>query len=251
MLNLDPALQVGNRLPNALTDNLHFYKAKIYDNQKWGDDRLQVRIIPYMNDITEVDILPKYPPLVKGKVIRGITEKDVGGSKADLVLVLATADFTYGYIVDLLNNMPGINNEPLQNSWNYSAVKQRLSSTGAITSGFDYSSVYVDIQNSSNTYLEFHDINTGAKWMMTEKGDTFMISPGHIMIMARSGPESGDQAASIDITPTKITFKAKVVDFNAKTILLGHSGKRLVGTSGSQPVAVDGLPLTPASAIYV
>lgn len=251
MLNIDPALQVKNRLPNNINDELHFYRAKIYSNNKWGDDRIQVRIIPFMNDITETSILPKYPPLIQGKVIRGFTEADDGKEKADTVLILATSDFTYGYVVDLLNNMPGINKEPLQKSWNYSAVKQRLSSSGAIIDNFDYSSIYVDIQNNSNTYIEFHDINTGAKWMITEKGDTFMIAPGHVYISARSGPDSGDQVSFIDMTPSHIKIQSNVIDMKAKSIFLGHGNMHVLGTLSNQPVSVEGEPLKPSTIVYM
>ena len=130
--------------PNS--DELHIYKAKIYDNCKEGDDRIQVRVLPYMALIPDSDLehLPKYPPFFKGQVIRGFTEKDDGPDKASLVFILANTDFTFGYVMGLANDFPGPGKDDvLLDSYNFSRLKAFLTQRGIDTSTFNYNHIIV------------------------------------------------------------------------------------------------------------
>lgn len=251
-------MKFENRLPSHESDELHFYKARIYANCKNGDDRLQVRILPFMAKIEETNNLPKYPPFVRGKVIRGFTEKDDGKEKASLIYVLATSDFTFGYVLDTVNNFAGALKGALDNSWSYKTVKALVQRAGAIpkdadgAASFKYENICVDINNENATYLEFHDMQNGAKFFMTCKGDILTIQPSRIYMCARSGPGTDDKASYMEVRPTSITFVTDTFDISkAKNIILGHHGMKLVGTVMDGSVAVDGFNMTSMKNIQV
>lgn len=246
-MNIEKSLSLKDRVPSPFTDELHFYKARIYDNCKTGDDRLQVRIIPYMNKIpdNELDNLPKYPPLVNGKVIRGYTEKADGKLKASIVYVLATSDFTYGFIVDLVNNMPGCGDTGDTEHWSFEKTKRALQVSNSIPSGFDYENIYVDVRNCTGTYLEMHDVKNGCKYFMTQYGDVISLTPGRILLESRAGAAIGNQYSSVEITPDKVTIDTNTFEVNAKTVMLGHGGMKLLGTLDDIPTSCNGMNLAP------
>ena len=55
---------------------LKLYRARVHDVGKENDDRLQVRIMPFMADYPETDSenLPRYPMMFKGQVLQCYTE---------------------------------------------------------------------------------------------------------------------------------------------------------------------------------
>ena len=78
MLKDRPEYDFENRVPSEYSNELHLYKARLYKQIRYGDDRFQVRILPYMIDVpdSEVDLLPKYPAFFKGSFPNGKSEKE-------------------------------------------------------------------------------------------------------------------------------------------------------------------------------
>ena len=254
MLNEDVNIDMPNRLPKANDDELHLYKGRIYDNCKSGDDRLQIRILPFMADLpdNELSNLPKFSPFFKGQVIRGITEADATDDQpASLVYVLATSDFTFGFVLGTVNEFDSIGEAPMVESWNYPEAKQCLQRSGAIADSFDYENIAVDMSNATSTILEMHDVKKGSKWIMTCTGDIFTIQQGLIYMCSRRGTESGANMSSIKIQPESIKITTTTLDISAKHIIMGKHGHYLLGTLASAPVSCDGINLTPVTNIMV
>lgn len=234
---------------------LRLYKARIYDNMGKGDDRLKVRILPDMADYIgeDLDYLPVYPPFFKGQVVRGWTElnRNPDTDTADLVYVIASEDFSYGYVVGL-TNVFGSYNEKMSSSWNYPETKQIVTRNNANISDFDYESIMVDLRNSNDTYIEFHSISTGAKWMLTCYGDMIHIGPNQIVLESRNGSGKDDKAFSqIKLTPSSVSITTDLFEVNAKNTILGHHGMKLVGTLSDSAVSCDGMNLDSISEINV
>ena len=247
-LNID----MSRRVPQIANDELHIYKARIYDNCKKGDDRIQVRIIPYMADVPddELENLPKYPPFFKGQVIRGQCEKDDGPTSATLCWVAATSDFTLGYVLGTANFFGGPKDKMLE-SWNYGETKKALQRTGTITDDFDYKNIALNMRNPNSTYIEFYSISTGEKWMMTSTGDIITIQNNKIQLTASEGVDSSSARSSIVIEPTKITFNTATFFVNAKKVVLGKHNHNALGTISSTGVSCDGVNLQPIDNIWV
>lgn len=233
-------------------DELHLYRALIYDNVKAGDDRLQVRILPWMADISgeEEYNLPKFPPFVKGEVIRGYTEKDPGPEGvATSVWVAANTDFTVGYVLGTVNEFNGALNGALTTSWNYKETKAVLSTAGALPEDFVYEDCEVRA-NEANTMIEITSFKSPFKITMTDKGTMTVMKETEIFLMARAGTEPGDQASYIRITPQKIECKTKVFDLSkSDAVILGHHGLNVLGTYTDIAVPCEGVNLTPISKI--
>lgn len=233
---------------------LKLYRANIYANVQSGDDRLQVRILPYMAGITGEDEanLPKYPPLYKGHVIRGYTETEPGDDgQITSIMVLANEDFTVGYCLDPINEFNGALKGALTTSWNYEESKSVLQRCGCVPSNFTYENITCNT-NDGGTFLEIGSYKEPYKIWMTCAGDVISIQKNRIYLMARSGADSGTESSYIDIKPDRIELKSKVFDVSkSDAVILGHRGMNLVGTYASSAVPCEGVNLAPCSTIKV
>lgn len=263
MIKLNDTSNLKNRVGHNYGNELKIYRARIYDNCGEKDNRLQVRIVPYMNDIPddECDNLPKYPCFFRGQVVRGYTEKDPNPKTklADIVMVAAIPDFTYGFVLGLGSTFEGLSDEKMLSYWDYQSVKgvmnrfalgaQKNTGDGMV----DYNDIYVDVINSNASYIEFHSISTGAKWIMDGFGDCIHLGPHKVCLVASSGSEMKSKAYSrITMTPSKISFEADVANFSGcDKIILSNHAHNLVGTLANGPVSCDGMELMPVDNILV
>lgn len=234
-------------------DELHLYRAVIHDNVKAGDDRLQVRILPWMEGISgeEEDNLPRFPPFIKGQVIRGYTEKK-GHPKTGMptsVWVAANTDFTVGYVIGPINEFNGALNGALGSSWNYQETKSVLAAAGATPEDFCYEDCEVHT-NEANTMIDITSFKSPFRVLMTDKGTMFVMKETELFMMARAGTKPGDQASYIRVTPQKIECKAKVFDLSkSEAVVLGHHGLNALGTYSDTAVPCEGVNLSPCSKI--
>lgn len=234
---------------------LRLYRANIYSNVKAGDDRLQVRIMPYMAGITGEDEanLPKYPPLFKGHVIRGFAEVDKSENegKVTSIMVLANDDFTVGYCLDPINEFNGALKGALTTSWNYQETKSILQRCGCVPKDFKYENIKCDV-NDGGTILTLSSHSKPFKIVMTCAGDVVAIMQNRVFLMARSGPSSGTESSYIDIKPNRIEIKSDVVDFSkSKAIILGHRGMNLLASFADTAVPCEGINIAPCTNIKV
>ena len=235
-----------------IDDELHLYRAVIVDNVKAGDDRLQVRILPWQAEIVgeEEENLPRFPPFIKGQVVRGYTEKNPGPEGTPTsIWVLSNVDFNYGFVLGPVNEFNGAINGALTTSWNYKETKSILTVAGAMPNGFLYEDCEIKT-NEANTFIEISSYKSPFKVMMTDKGTMFVMKETEVFIMSRAGTQPGDQASYIKMTPSKIECKAKVFDLSkSDAVVLGHHGLSALGTFSDTPVPCEGVNLTPCGKI--
>lgn len=254
MLYENEEIDFSKRVPSENSNELHLYKARIYKHLSYGDDRLQVRILPHMADVSadDADNLPKYPAFFQGTLPNGIAEKDDDKKgEPSIVWVAATPDFTVGYILGLANYFPGCADEIMKDSWNYPEVKQAIQRSGAITENFDYKDIIVQVRNSTSTYLEFYSATEGYKYMMTSFGDLICITDHKITIQAREGVNSGDAQSTITVEPDTVRINSDTFEVNAKNVILGHHNMNVLATLSESGVSCDGVNLTPIGNIFV
>lgn len=253
MLEEREEYQFNRRNPSEDSNELHLYKAKLYKQLRYGDDRLQVRILPYMADVpeNELDNLPKYPPFFKGEFPNGKSEVEHGKEEASLLWVMATSDFTVGYVLGPASYFPGCADTINKDSWNYPEIKQAIQRSGCITENFDYKDIVIQLRNANSTYIEMYSVSSGYKYMMTAYGDLICLSDHKITLQAREGVDSGSAQSTIVLEPSKVTVNTSVFEVNAKTVILGHHNMSPLGTISSAPVSCDGINLSPIDSIKI
>ena len=253
MLEDRPEYEFEKRTPSEYSNELHLYKARLYKHIRYGDDRFQVRILPYMVDIPEdeLDNLPKYPAFFKGEFPNGKSEVQDGKEQASLLWVLATPDFTVGYVLGPASYFSSCADTTMKDSWNYSEVKQAVQRSGAITENFDYKDIVVQVRNAGGTYLEFYSVSSGYKYMMTAYGDLISVQDHKIILQAREGVDSGAAQSTVVIEPNRVGITTQTFEVTAKDVILGHRNLYPLGTILDQSVSCDGMNLSPATNIHL
>ena len=247
------SLDLGSRLADPCNDNLHLYKARIYKTLGPNDDRLQVRILPFMVDIPkELDYMWSID--VK---IAGYSEVADGKAKASTVLVAATSDFTCGYVLGLANQWEGNLKAKFTGSYNFSAVKKFLTQRGACPASFDYKDIMVEVNigdSSTGGFLRFYHIRTGDFFMINRSGCIITIQQDKIYMRAGSPPTNPGTKVNfsqITMTATEIKFDTPLFNVNAKNVILGRHGLYLQGTNSEIATAVDMVSTVPIKNIMV
>lgn len=244
---------------------LKLYRARVHDVGKENDDRLQVRIMPFMADYPETDSenLPRYPMMFKGQVLQCYTElnPDKGTGLPDWVFVAATEDFTVGYVIGLANQFYGCNNTHFVDSYGYKKIQNFISSRGLDTSAVNYDEMVIEkwITNNSNNpqggMVEMYNYKTGEKYYINTSGTCFIIQFDKIYM--RVGNPSGSASPSVEsfsqiqMDARQIEFKTELFNVDAKKVVLGHHGLSVVGTTGSLGVSMEGVDFNPVSSITI
>lgn len=245
---------------------LKIYRARVHDVGKEGDDRLQVRIMPYMADYSDLenDNLPRYPYMFKGQVLTCFTElnPDKATGQPDWVFVAATEDFTVGYVMGLANQFYTCNSTPFLDSYGYKKVQNFISSRGLDTNAVNYDEMVIEkwITTSSPNDLtggmvEMYNYKTGEKYIILTSGTCFIMQ--YDKIYMRVGNPSGSKSptteafSQIQIDAHQIEFKTELFNVDAKNVVLGHHGLNIVGTTGSLGVSMEGVDFNPITSITV
>ena len=255
----EDALNFAKRVSGPYSDELKIYKANIYKILGTGDDRLQVRILPYMMDIpnSELDNLPKYPPFIKGRVIVGNSEVADGKDKADRVYVACTPDFGFGFILGIANEFEGNTKSQFTGSYSYHNLSSFLAQRGAKPSDFDYENIDVEINDQGDGtggIMEFHNRKTGDFFIVNTSGTFFTVQRDQIIMRVGSPPElpgGSNIFSQIKMTSTNVEVSTKVFDVSATNIILGHHGTYLLSTNSLVPFFLNGLVLMPIQTIAV
>lgn len=241
---------------------LKLYIARIYDTGKNGDDRLQVRIVPDMIDYEgeSLDNLPKYPSLFKGTFVNGFTEKNPNPetNQADEVMVIASYDFTVGYILGLTNRCYSSGTAPFQDSYGFSYVQDYLGARGL--NSIEYENMVVDMWCSTDKggIIILHDYKTGDLFVINSSGTCAVLQQDKIYL--RVGSPNGANGStgaksnpfsSVTIDSGSVSIKTKVFDVDAENVLLGHHGLNVLGTISTVPIACDGVNLQAVKTIQI
>lgn len=251
--------------------NLHVYRARVYKRGAFGDDRLQVRILPLMADITdskELENLPKFPALQKGMVLNCRQEatsdlkfkengKAVDGKdEADYVCVVCNDDFTYGYVVCLENQFYGYMGKHYKDSWGFTSVRDYINNRGLGDSDLKYE--YLTVQAITSTpdggFCEFYNWKNGNKYIINKSGSCIMLLQDKAYIRVGSPGTNGKKNpfSAIEMTGTKIEFKTTTFEVFSDNVILGHHNQYLLSTSCKMmPISSEGINLQPIKAICV
>lgn len=216
---------------------LHFYLARLYKPATAGDDRVTVRIIPFMSayDSDKVDMLPKYPMLFKGTTIAGKSEIE-SSSEATLLICLCNDDFSTGWVVcRAQRQVQSFSKEPLYGSYEYKTIKEVLTKYGITPIDSRYENLEVMYQNNARSIIFIASGTEPAFYLMNSNGSVIAMNGMQICLTASSGTDSKSKQSTIRITPASIDFTTDGI-FNiqkAKSVVLGHTGANLVGTVSS------------------
>lgn len=248
--------------------DLKIYRARVYDVGKELDDRLQVRIMPYMADYPDIESenLPRYPSMFKGQVLSCFTEKNPNPETGlpDWVFVAATEDFMVGYVIGLANQFYTCNDTPYIDSYGYKYVQDFISSRGLDTSFVNYDEMVVekwitnsksDSSNPGGGMVEMYNYKTGEKYYINTSGTCLILQFDKIYM--RVGNPSGSNSSStekfsqIQMDAGSIEFKTELFNVDAKNVVLGHHGLNVVGTTGSLGVSMEGVDFNPVTNITI
>lgn len=235
MFTSDPS--VLDPFNGANFSHLHFYLARLYKPATAGDDRVTVRIVPFMNAYKsdQTAALPKYPMLFKGTTVAGKSEVE-SKENATLLICLCNDDFSVGWVVCRAQRQTlSYSKEPLYGSYEYKTVKELLTKYGVTPTDSRYENLEVMYQNNSRTLFFMASGTEPAFYIMNSLGSTIAMNGMQIALFASSGTDSKSKVSSMRITPTAITFSTDgVFDIQkAQSVVLGHSGANLVGTASS------------------
>ena len=256
---LDPFYSKDRKAPSS-SDDLHVYKAVIYKNLGPNDDRLQVRIIPNMLGIKneELDSLPRYPAFIKGQMITGYTEYDKGIRDASRVYVLATSDFTVGYILGLANDFEGNTEAKFKESIHWRSIKSFLTERGIKPDDFEYCDIQIVTrtgEKDSGGLLILYNFRTGDYFILNQSGTFLTIQSDKIVMRVGSPGKPGENVnfSQIKMTGERIEIITPTLDITSPEVFLGHSGAYLAATNAPEGVAVgvDGVTFGSVTTIHV
>ena len=236
------------------SNDLHIYKARIVSRCNDIDNRLQVRIVPQMADYQETEDCPKYPPLFKGQVINGFSEVQDGRDKAEFVMVLATEDFTFGYIVCKSNVFDTCAGNSYVDSYAYPILEDYLFKLDLNTNNINYDDFFVQqwVSTDDGGYIEVFNWKTGDKYIVNSSGTCFCVTQDRIYLRSGSPSTSGSSKFSdILITPNKVYIRTDLFEVDAKNVVLGKHNMKLVGTGAITSVQCEGVNLMPIKNINV
>src|SRR5574344_744064 len=236
--DMDNANNFENRISPSYSDELRVYLASIYKTLGPNDDRLQLRILPYMIDIpdNELDNLPKFPAFSKSQVINGYTEYNDGKDKADRVYVLCTPDFSYGYVLSLATEFEGNTKSRFSGSYNFKDIKRYLAQRQCLPTDFEYKDIEVVVnsrENKTGGITILYNFRTGDYFIINNTGTIFTIQKDHIYMRVGSPsnpPEGKTNFSAIDITADEINFTTPTFNVNSPNIILGHHNLYLCAT---------------------
>jgi hypothetical protein len=255
-----------------IENNFNIYKAAIYEVLGANDDRLRVRILPYMTDIDDDELpnLPCYPPFFKGQVITGISEIDFGKESCDCVWVVATSDFQTGFILGKANAFGANTIQKYPYSYNYAEVKQYLSNRHALPDNFDYDHIIIRLKTGSEDYMkedgsnqiqdevaaggmiELYNYLTGDYVLLNTSGTVLCVMQHQIY--ARVGTPStengeGSTFSALTIKADTINLKSQRIFLDGKAVMLGAHNLYVVGMPTRTPTHAEGVPLIPMESI--
>lgn len=235
-------------------NKLLFFKARLYKDLGEKDNRLQVRIIPFQEDIpeNEEENLPKFPCFFSNEVYKGKTEKEFGKDQADIVGIIATKNFDYGYILGPINLFEGNTSQKMSNTYPFSEIRDFLNSVNALPKKFNSDSIVIEnkrtfMDDNKNEYsiVELFNYKTGDKMILLTSGIIFILSKDKIYMRAggnkNTNPTAGKSFSAISIEPNQIIIETPLLKMMADDVKLGDQGYHLVGTLGTViPVTLQG-----------
>lgn len=226
----------------------NLYKARVVDVGENGNDMIQVRIIPDQLGVPDKQRanLPWFAPFYKGAVLHCKTELS-DNKEADLVWVMATEGFRYGYVLDKANVTGDINGDNFGGeSYNYNEVTKHWTRNGMSVDDIPYEDMKVVFASFTEDggIIQLYNFRNGCFILMNSSGSCITMSQSQIVLRAGS-PDS--DFTKITMSPTKIQLDGAVCHINCKDVITSmHGMKMALVPEGAPPVGIDGISLFPA-----
>lgn len=195
---------------------MNIYIAEIVAVASTKDDRVQVRVLPQMRDLSK-DYLPVWPSFFKNSIITG----NVG----DLVWVVANEEFTIGYILGYANMYTDSSN--YEEGTIPPKLFDKISNLHVSLKGtlLNYRDIIVTHYNEIS--ISFFQRKDGATITAFTNGTLSVVRPNEITFVVGS--------SILSIKDGEIALNAKNLKLGGKSVQLGDcpSGNVLVTDGGS------------------
>lgn len=242
----------------ANSGEMHFYRGQIVQNMYKKSDMLRIRILPDMVGANKED-LPLFPMFNPTMVIKGVSEEDTkDASMATQVWVLATDDFTTGYVVAEANQQYPTTSISTVDPYGFSTLYTHASRMKLNTNSLNYNEIRVMFYNSrfkdlytvegietkngvaTADYIDAVNVRTGERWWMNSSGTAIAFMQSKIVL--RVGSPDSDPSV-IDMDTSHIRIESDNISIHGrKHTSLGRHGMKVCGILGA-PTAVDGSPI--------
>lgn len=245
-------------------NDLKFYEARIYSNPTPNDNRIKVRILPFMEtESYDIDMLPSFPPLFKGTCLNGYSENNDGSKKAENVLVLSNSEWTFGWVI-CKSNCFNINNSsedgmvPWQNI-GYDFIKDNIQhlkfEKNLISPDYDFENLVIQtlvFENEGNVkggMIEFYNYKSGDKYILHSSGTGIAITAGGVKIFAGPQNLSGNEASlengkcsSITLEPDRLSIRCRDIVFDTNNISFGGGNRYILTSTSAATSYAEGKP---------
>jgi hypothetical protein len=196
------------------------YIAQITATASTADSRLQLRIVPDMNDIEQQD-LPMWPCFFRTEMLMG--------SVGDFVWVIANSDFTIGFVLGYVNSFTW--SSSYSDSSIDSELFEAISSANVTLHGklLNFTNIKVTYWDASS--LHFVDQETGGHYIAFRNGTL------HIVTNSEITSKVGDSIFTV--SSSEIVASASIIRLNGNVRLgTNPAGHVMVssGTSGGNSV---------------
>lgn len=187
------------------------HRAKVMTQGTEADPRLTVQIVTYMDNISDVQALPRYPFFTKNSFYNF--------PAGTFVWVLASDDFHIGYILGQSNIFSETSTDYPNLTTKLSALNDASLAAGAAFNDIkDLLFIYVD-----NNLIEAVNTRLGSKITYNSTGSLFIHSPRGIFI--RYGQ------SNFEINDKEINIKAVNIRLDGKVALGNGNNSRYVLSS--------------------
>ena len=191
-------------------------------------------------------------------MITGYTEYDKGIKEASRVYVLATSDFTVGYILGLANEFEGNTEAKFKESNHWRKIKSFLSQRSIKPDDFEYCDIQIVTRTSekdSGGLLILYNFRTGDYFIINQSGTFLTIQSNRIVMRVGSPGSPGEDVnfSQIKMTGERIEIITPTLDITSPEVFLGHSGAYVAATNAPEGVAVgvDGVTFGSITTIHV
>lgn len=202
------------------------YIAQVVGAATEGDDRLQVRVLPQMQNVATLpdDQCPKWSFFFRDEFYTGT------GAANDYVWVICNDDFSVGYILGVANYTTYTSDSTLYKQKSIpSDLRSAIADSIATIRGEEYTFSNLKITFWNENSVHFIEKSTGGSLVAFRNGTLYMLRPNEFVIVM------GDTKFTMNRTGISLTGAS--IKLGSKSVCLGDNpdGAVLVttGTTGA------------------
>ena len=202
------------------------YIAQVVGAATEGDDRLQVRVLPQMQNVTTLpdDQCPKWSFFFRDEFYTGT------GAANDYVWVICNDDFSVGYILGVANYTTYTSDSTLYKQKSIpSDLRSAIADSIATIRGEEYTFSNLKITFWNENSVHFIEKSTGGSLVAFRNGTLYMLRPDEFVIVMGG--------TKFTMNRTGISLTGASIKLGSKSVCLGDNpdGAVLVttGTTGA------------------